>query len=69
MKLDLLCGDWATAADKLSSLRHALFENLYGSDAQLRTASRSAVRAGKDRRELAKQLLEEHVASSYKGHR
>jgi len=66
-------GDYADAVDALASVRHRMTLELYGSVAQQRILHlimlRAGVLAGPDRRQLAEQLLEEHIASCYQGKR
>jgi len=60
-------GNYAESVDILSSVRHRMTADLYGSVAQLRILHlimlRAGVLAGPERRQLAEQLLEEHVAA------
>ena len=66
-------GDYVVAADTLSSVRHRMLVNTYGSTAQQEILKlvmlRAAVWAGPERLALATQLIDEHVASCYLAHK
>ena len=64
-------GNYVQSVDALAPVRHKMCRALSGSLAQLQIFElimlRAAIRAGPERRQLAEQLLEEHVANCYQG--
>ena len=65
--------DYATSADEFASVRKEMLAKTYGSNAQTEILNlimlRAAVLAGSDRRQLASQLLDEHVSACHLAHK